>query len=334
MEKKFFEEKIRLQKDANRKISELATKAHKEAVANLKETTKEVYKENIRMVEALAYHVQEGEELKKENARLSSQNKSLLEAKDLHDVIIKEKILQHKQQSQEIADLHAKIESMEHSLSHVVREFEHERDLVGAQAKKELSECKKTMEKLSKNLVKKTAEMKHIRRLAQHILDQRTEVEKFFMQSLDDIRRSIIKEKQLKRKQDKESYNVQLRAAFKAGQAFPAIQSFRKSLTTAPDATKADSEPSAFGNNEAEKPMDISELSWHDKERVLRLLFAKMNGVSYTPVKEEQAPEFVMESGSELEEESEVGDHSRYGSTGNFEMSPATSNISIAINMA
>ena len=28
IERKFFEEKIRLQKDANRKISELATKAH------------------------------------------------------------------------------------------------------------------------------------------------------------------------------------------------------------------------------------------------------------------------------------------------------------------
>jgi rubrerythrin len=29
MERKFFEEKIRLQKEANRKISELASKAHK-----------------------------------------------------------------------------------------------------------------------------------------------------------------------------------------------------------------------------------------------------------------------------------------------------------------
>lgn len=105
MERKFFEEKIRLQKDANRKISELATKAHKEAVANLKETTKEVYRENIRMTEALAYHVQEGSELKKENERLAEANAILMEEKELHDVIIREKILQHKGQIKEVAKL-------------------------------------------------------------------------------------------------------------------------------------------------------------------------------------------------------------------------------------
>jgi hypothetical protein len=102
MERKFFEEKIRLQKDANRKISELATKAHKEAVANLKETTKEVYRENIRMTEALAYHVQEGADLKKDNERLSEANRILMEETELHDVIIKEKILQYKDQTREV----------------------------------------------------------------------------------------------------------------------------------------------------------------------------------------------------------------------------------------
>lgn len=102
MERKFFEEKIRLQKEANRKISELATKAHKEAVANLKETTKEVYRENIRMAEALAYHVQEGSDLKRENERLAEANRVLAEEKELHDVIIKEKIMQHKEQCKEV----------------------------------------------------------------------------------------------------------------------------------------------------------------------------------------------------------------------------------------
>ncbi|KAJ3400609.1 hypothetical protein HDV05_001009, partial [Chytridiales sp. JEL 0842] len=148
MERKFFEEKIRLQKEANRKIAELATKAHKEAVSNLKDTTKEIYKENLRMAEALRHHVQEGEELQKQNALLMAANRQLMEEKDLHNVIVKEKILQAKQQAQEIKELQNKIQSMEHSLSHVVREFEHERELIGKLARKELDEVRKVATKL------------------------------------------------------------------------------------------------------------------------------------------------------------------------------------------
>ena len=102
LEKKFFEEKIRLQKDANKKIGELATKAHKEAVNNLKDTTKDVYKENIRMSEALIYHVEEGKELNRINNELMQRNRELSEENELHGVIVKEKILQAKKQESEV----------------------------------------------------------------------------------------------------------------------------------------------------------------------------------------------------------------------------------------
>lgn len=102
LEKKFFEEKIRLQKEANRKIGELAAKAHKEAVTNLKDTTKDVYKENIRMSEALIYHVEEGVELNRLNNELLQKNRELSEENDLHGVIVKEKIVQCKKQEQEV----------------------------------------------------------------------------------------------------------------------------------------------------------------------------------------------------------------------------------------
>ena len=99
LERKFFEDKIRLQKEANRKISELAAKAHQEAVVNLEETSKEVFRENQRMADALRYHVVEGDEMSKSNTTLIQQNRQLLDEKDLHNVIIKEKIIQSKQQT-------------------------------------------------------------------------------------------------------------------------------------------------------------------------------------------------------------------------------------------
>jgi hypothetical protein len=102
LEKKFFEEKIRLQKEANAKIGELAQKAQKEAVNNLTDTTKDVYKENIRMSEALLYHVEEGAELNRLNSELLQKNRELSEENQLHSVIVREKIVQCKKQEAEV----------------------------------------------------------------------------------------------------------------------------------------------------------------------------------------------------------------------------------------
>jgi dsDNA-specific endonuclease/ATPase MutS2 len=59
--------------------------------------------------------------------------------------------------------LNQKIQSMEHSLSHVVREFEHEREIIGNLARKELEDVRLVAIKLKKRLEKKTQEMLHIR---------------------------------------------------------------------------------------------------------------------------------------------------------------------------
>jgi hypothetical protein len=52
---------------------------------------------------------------------------------------------------------------MEHSLSHVVREFEYEREIIGNLAKKELQEVREVATKLKTRLERKTREMQHIR---------------------------------------------------------------------------------------------------------------------------------------------------------------------------
>ncbi|KAJ3111642.1 hypothetical protein HDU96_005501 [Phlyctochytrium bullatum] len=326
---------------------------HKEeAVANLKETTKEVYKENIRMAESLRYHVQEGEELQKQNTMLLRANRQLMEEKDLHNVIVKEKILQAKQQAQEIKDLNLKIQSMEHALSHVVREFEHERDIIGKMARRELDEVRRYADKLRECLKRKSKEMRHIRRLAQHILDQRTDLEAFFMDALDHVRAEIQSNREMAKKAAQADYNRKIRAVMsqKQGIPYPAVQSFRpqainnlgpaaaaEAILHPPEIPRFDSDSSASAagpshdhhshahpadalndgkpphppshahhqhHHAALKPpphpstkphagaapapaggsdtgrVDISELSWDDKERVLRLLFAKMNGMA------------------------------------------------------
>ncbi|KAK6099782.1 hypothetical protein MT418_001167 [Batrachochytrium dendrobatidis] len=283
LERKFFEEKIRLQKEASRKISELATKAHKEAVLNLNETTKEVYKENIRMAEALQYHVQEGEELSKANIELTQANRQLSEEKDLHNVIVKEKIIKAKTQEKEIKDLKLKISSMEHSLSHVVREFEYERTIIGDLARHELNQVREVADKLRASLARKTLEMKHIKRLAQHILNQRTELEQFFLEALEMVKSEMKKAREKQLKEAQMEYDKRMRTMFKDRAPIPPVQSFRIQNKNPLDKflaeTLIDREDKAKSISNKAK-IDIKDLTWEDKERVLRILFAKMNGTS------------------------------------------------------
>ena len=70
VEQKFFEEKMRLQIEANKKIEELGEKAHSAAVANLDDITKNIYKENVQLTDAFKLHTREMDNLRKQNARL------------------------------------------------------------------------------------------------------------------------------------------------------------------------------------------------------------------------------------------------------------------------
>ena len=49
MERKFFDEKIKLEKEAGNRIAELAERAHSEAVRQLDVTTRQVYQDNVRL---------------------------------------------------------------------------------------------------------------------------------------------------------------------------------------------------------------------------------------------------------------------------------------------
>lgn len=54
------------------------------------------------MAEALRHHVEQGEELSKDNEKLQAFNRQLEEDHDLHNVIVKEKIHQTKSQTVEV----------------------------------------------------------------------------------------------------------------------------------------------------------------------------------------------------------------------------------------
>lgn len=191
MEQRFFEEKMRLQQEANQKISELANRAHTEAIANLNDTTKSVYMENVRINEALSYHMEAEEVLKKAQQKLLKENEELKNEIGMNKLIIEEKVAGQKKSKNEIADLTNKVETLEKALSHVVNEFDYETDRLMDVARLENQSAMTELDKVKRALELKTKECARIKRLAKNILQQRTEIERFFLDALQQVQNEI-----------------------------------------------------------------------------------------------------------------------------------------------
>ena len=87
--------------------------------------------------------------------------------------------------------LQDKVETLEKSLSHVVNEFERERKSLVEKGRIENESSKIEIAKLQRMVELKTREMNKVKRLAKNILDQRTELERFFLESLQHVKMEI-----------------------------------------------------------------------------------------------------------------------------------------------
>lgn len=119
---------MRLQKEANRRIEELASKAHSEAVSNLDEKTRVVYHENIAITDALSLHISEEQELRKEKECLEMANRQLAAEKELSQHLAQGKVQEAQRQKKQIRELKGKVITLEESLTVVVKEFEREKE--------------------------------------------------------------------------------------------------------------------------------------------------------------------------------------------------------------
>jgi succinylglutamate desuccinylase len=87
--------------------------------------------------------------------------------------------------------LQEKVTTLEKSLSHVVHEFETERRMITDNARVESEAARVELAKLQRVIEMKTKEMAKVKRLAKNILQQRTELEQFFLDSLDQVKLEI-----------------------------------------------------------------------------------------------------------------------------------------------
>ena len=71
------------------------------------------------------------------------------------------------------------------------REFDRDKRMIVQQARIENESAKVELAKLQRVIELKTKEMNRVKKLAKNILDQRTELERFFLDSLEQVRMEI-----------------------------------------------------------------------------------------------------------------------------------------------
>lgn len=123
----------------------------------------------------------------------------------------------------------------------------------------------------------KQKELSKVRKAAECVLEQRTEVEQFFLDALERVKGEVASQREQAYAKDVQTYRLQLKEAMHdpTGTAtFPKI----RALQAGKDVTR-------FTLGDAEPPkrhegrVQLSDLSAEDREHVLRLLFAKINAV-------------------------------------------------------
>jgi hypothetical protein len=273
-ETKFYEEKVRMRVEAEAEIAALAERAHASAVAGLDETTRNTYKENVRLEEELQVNRTECARLNEQNGVLEEELLDLRSTSEEASRTMTERVAAGIKTERVNRELRDKVAGLEKALGHCVREFEHEKSLMAAREVEASETDRMEIKGLRKTLELKVAETRRVRHLARNILVQRSEIEGFFLDSLHQVKKEITHNRANFERDSKEAFNRQVAAAAAGKDILPPIQTFAKSATSTNSLHQ--SFDAAGDLPEEWADLDPRDLTWEQRERVLRYLFKRM----------------------------------------------------------
>ncbi|XP_072284866.1 basal body-orientation factor 1 [Pyxicephalus adspersus] len=276
MERRFFQDKQRLEKEAEKKIAILAEKAHSEAIMQLENAGKSIFRENVQLKEAISYHVSEACKLLKTITQLKDEKEQLLLEKETSEKLVQEKVLQVSQKNTQIQELKRTVQTLEHAVQQMKTELEKSVQQKPIQAQEANSSRSDELQKLKKLLELKDREINRVKKLAHNILQERTEVEQFFLEALEQVKQEINSSRNCYQKMAQAAYNSRMMQAAAGVEHYPKIRTFHNKEHSTNDVNQDMKEAEKWSHLESGK-VDITDLTWEQKEKVLRLLFAKIN---------------------------------------------------------
>ncbi|KAF1330339.1 Basal body-orientation factor 1, partial [Globisporangium splendens] len=264
LERKFLEEKACLQKEHEKKIEIVKQQAKEDARNGLDADTRKIVTDNRCIGEELRFQLQMTEELQKEKEHFEVRAKKLGIEVQISKAKEDEYAVQAQRQAREIKQLCANVKDLEKKMTESLAVIEREKYA-------EVSKTGKDFE----DMVLDVDGLRNLRLLVQTILDQRTDVEQFFIDALAYVKQEIETERKKQHDLELERYHMEVKRSqgllqHASSLRFPKLQA--QAQTPAEVLLPAPPKP-----HFSEK-VDLRQLTWDKRERVLRLVFAKING--------------------------------------------------------
>ncbi|KAM9354863.1 basal body-orientation factor 1-like [Pholidichthys leucotaenia] len=277
MEEDFLKEKARLQQEIMELHKKLAReKDLREAITQLEGSLLSSVKERDSFSEAVKHYMKEAEDLQKLAQSLTKENTLLTVDKGMLEDTIKKNTAEIEAQKEKLSKLRAQVASLKQALELKAEELEE-------QGKKEklnmvnIQASQVELEKLVNVIAMQEKEMKNIKQLAGTIVEKRSKLEEFFHEALDEVKKEIVASRLQYKKEALQGYRLRFREATAGKIKFPPIRTFHKSPHST-NSVYSDMEAASTWTFPLGAEVQISSLTWEQKEQVLRLLFAKMNG--------------------------------------------------------
>ncbi|KAK4469092.1 hypothetical protein MN116_006680 [Schistosoma mekongi] len=275
METKFFEEKLKIRENSIKDIKALAEEAHKIfSTRNLDDSAKLSFVQNVamrRFITFLKKQLVSAEELSKS---LNEENKALTLEKETLEGILLTKSLECKKAKELVQEKNEKIEFYKNKIEYLTEQLNKQKILFNEQITLQTYEMSKTIENLTRTLKLERKQMQRIYSLVNRILQQRNDIEEFFITSLNYVRDEIKVNQNNYIHDAKSAYEARIRLAHWGKSMYPPIRTFQNKLTSTnnvyDDFKIAQQIPKSTR-------LTIRDLTWEQKERVLSILFEKMN---------------------------------------------------------
>ena len=196
--------------------------------------------------------------------------------------------------SKEIKSLRERVEQLEKQQAASIEKFKLKAKELKSTVTKELEEATLDAAGLRRLIYMRNKELKHMKSLAATILSQRTETEQFFLEALQEVKEIIKQERKNVAQQQLQQSHQQATSKLaqlnnrtgQGGVVFPPLNIKAAHIHFLDNNRKKQPDISLV---DLEK-ITISDLKWDDKELVLRVLFAKMNGQAPSQAKARTRP--------------------------------------------
>jgi hypothetical protein len=272
MERTFLQVKERMQKDVEQKIALFKGECRSMLQKEMDSESQRLRIVNRQACDELRFHVKTNNSLRAMNEKNKGIIKQLRMELDLAKQKDKLQTIRGVKNDEKIRKLKLKKEDLEDHVVSLKQEVGYSRrELL---ARKEAHERDEELATVRRQLTLRTKDFQRIRKLARKVLDQRNEVERFFLTALEQVKQEVKAKREREYKMRKKLQQQRLNALTRGVGNLPPMGLKR----TGPE------EPPP------KQRVDLNDLGPEERERVLRLLFSKINNAASDAVEKANSP--------------------------------------------